>query len=267
MALFAGVVVNTMLLQETPVGAQRTVTQLRGLPTDALPPARPGHARPGHARPGSARAANVQRQANPPGTPLRLTHLQTNALRPVQPRTDAGPAARSAAGPANRSRPQAVLERAIPEAELVRAIQMELAQRGYEPGEPDGVAGLVTRAAIMAYENDQRLPVRGEADERLLSLILMEGGAQRQRRIENARPRTQTRARQGTPHTLRVAQTVQRSLAALGFYAGDADGIIGPATRRAIISFETAQGMRPSGRISGRLVRRLARASVRTVER
>ena len=44
----------------------------------------------------------------------------------------------------------------------IRAIQTELARRGYEPGVANGAAGLVTRAAVLAYEHDQGLPLTGD---------------------------------------------------------------------------------------------------------
>ena len=43
--------------------------------------------------------------------------------------------------------------------ETIRAIQRELQARGYEAGAADGVPRLVTRAAIMAYEHDNGLPL------------------------------------------------------------------------------------------------------------
>ena len=52
--------------------------------------------------------------------------------------------------------------------ETIRAIQRELRQRGYGAWSSDGVMRPVTRAAIMAYEHDQGLPLTGEASEALL---------------------------------------------------------------------------------------------------
>ena len=61
--------------------------------------------------------------------------------------------------------------------ETIRAIQRELQARGYEAGAADGVSGLVTRAAIMAYEHDNGLPLSGAADEALLKVVLLGGDA------------------------------------------------------------------------------------------
>src|SRR5512134_2041558 len=57
--------------------------------------------------------------------------------------------------------------------ETIRAIQRELQARGYESGAADGVPGIVTRAAIMAYEHDNGMPVLGAADVALLKAVLL----------------------------------------------------------------------------------------------
>ncbi len=60
--------------------------------------------------------------------------------------------------------------------ELTRAVQRELKAKGYETGAVDGVAGLVTRAAIMAYEADHGLTLTAEPRQALLQHIIL-GGA------------------------------------------------------------------------------------------
>ena len=44
---------------------------------------------------------------------------------------------------------------------MTRAVQRELQIRGYETGARDGVAGVMTRGAIMAYEHDHGLAADG----------------------------------------------------------------------------------------------------------
>ena len=61
----------------------------------------------------------------------------------------------------------------ISSAEITRGIQRELNSRGYEAGQPDGVAGLVTRAAIFAYEYDNDLVLTGKPSDPLLSQIVL----------------------------------------------------------------------------------------------
>ena len=61
--------------------------------------------------------------------------------------------------------------------DVVRGIQRELNARGYDAGQPDGVAGLMTRAAIMAYEHDYGLPLTAGATQDLLSRIVLGSSA------------------------------------------------------------------------------------------
>ncbi len=51
-----------------------------------------------------------------------------------------------------------------------------------------------------------------------------------------------------------MVQQVQRQLTASGYPAGYADGIIGPATRRAIADYQRDNGMAPTGRINESLL-------------
>ena len=134
-------------------------------------------------------------------------------------------------------------------AELTRAVQRELKAKGYDTGGVDGIPGLVTRAAIMAYESDRGLPLTGEPGQALLQNIVL--GTDAGQGASRGEPGPQAQA---------VIKAVQRSLAALGFAPGPVSGRLGEETARAIRKFEAAQGMRESGRISGPLIARLTRA-------
>lgn len=131
--------------------------------------------------------------------------------------------------------------------ELTRAIQRELQAKGYESGAPDGVPGLVTRAAIMAYEADHAQPLTGEPSQGLLKQLVLG--------VTDGTEQQGTQSRQAE----QVIRTVQQSLARLGFASGMTDGRMGEETVRAIREFEAHQGLPESGRVSGQLVARLAR--------
>lgn len=55
-----------------------------------------------------------------------------------------------------------------------------------------------------------------------------------------------------------LGREVQRELRRLGYYKGEIDGVLGPATRAAIAEYQADQGMEASGRITQRLVEALS---------
>ena len=133
--------------------------------------------------------------------------------------------------------------------EMTRAVQRELQIRGYATGANDGVAGVMTRAAIMAYEHDHGLALTARASQALLkAIILGEGG----------KPGAKS-AKAATAEAQDVIRSVQRSLAKLGYKAGAANGKLTPETARAIRAFEGDQALPETGRVSGPLLARLGR--------
>ncbi len=134
--------------------------------------------------------------------------------------------------------------------EVTRAVQRELQIRGYETGARDGVAGVMTRGAILAYEHDHGLPLTARPSEELLkAIILGEGGklgAKKGTKVETAEAQD-------------VIRSVQRSLAKLGYKVDAANGRLTPDTARAIRAFEGDQALSETGRVSGPLISRLAR--------
>jgi len=134
------------------------------------------------------------------------------------------------------------------ESTLVRDIQSALVARGYSPGDPSGRLGLVTRAAIMAFEHDQGLTLTGEPTSALL---------QRLTSGELALVPTQASGPPG-PEAESLIRTVQQSLERLGYRPGPADGVVGAGTMAALRAFERDQGLPETGRISGLMLVRLA---------
>lgn len=130
---------------------------------------------------------------------------------------------------------------------LWRSIQTGLARQGYRPGEATGLASLPTRAAILAYEYDHALPLTADASQELLQSLIF------------GLPRAPGKGSlTAGPAAREVVQTVQKALNQLGFATGQADGVLGPRTQRAIIAFERDRGLDVTGRISGRLIEALA---------
>ncbi len=135
----------------------------------------------------------------------------------------------------------------------VLSVQKELTRRGYQPGAIDGAVGLVTRAAILAYENDNGLPLSAEPSPELLAHL----------RHGTAAPGIAIgldgQAKQPSDHAESVIRSVQQSLRHLGYLARKADGRAEEATIRAIREFEMDSGLVPTGRISAPLVNQLAK--------
>lgn len=133
----------------------------------------------------------------------------------------------------------------------VRTVQQELLRRGYEPGTADGAAGLVTRAAVLAYEHDQGLPLTADPSPEVLAHLrhgTSAPGAAIGLESDGQRPAAQAE---------QVIRSVQQSLARLGYFASPPDAQLSEETQRAIREFEMDQGLVPTGRISGPLVARL----------
>lgn len=134
-------------------------------------------------------------------------------------------------------------------AKIIRAVQRELQIRGYETGGRDGVVGIMTRGAILAFEHDHGLALTARPSDYLLkAIILGEGGkaGAQSAKAETAEARD-------------VIRSVQQSLAKLGYKAGAASGKLTAETVRAIRAFEADQALPESGRISGPLIARLGR--------
>ncbi len=136
--------------------------------------------------------------------------------------------------------------------ELVRLIQGELASRGYAPGPVDGDAGLLTRAAILAFEHDRGLAATAEASDAVLAALRAPAPARRPTRGAN----WQSPSRTATS----LVTTVQQQLIAAGHLNGTPNGQLDARTIAAIRSFETANDMLATGRISAPLMARLQRA-------
>ena len=158
-----------------------------------------------------------------------------------------------------RFRPDAARADVLPEApnaegdaETIRAVQRELIQRGYGPIQSDGVPGLGTRAAVLAYEHDHRLALTAAVTPALLKHILLG---------HDAGTPAADAGRVRTPEAEHVIRTVQQSLTMIGYQPGRIDGRIGEDTERAIREFELDEGQKASGRVSADLLTRLARAT------
>jgi photosystem II stability/assembly factor-like uncharacterized protein len=113
----------------------------------------------------------------PLGVPAEKPVAKRPARRRAAPPRNA--AAASAQGPAapaaGGARPTAAASNSTPPATVKRA-QGVLGQLGYSVGEPDGVAGTRTVAAIRRFQADKDLPQTGRLDDATLVALGLAGG-------------------------------------------------------------------------------------------
>lgn len=182
-----------------------------------------------------------------PGVTMGTTQTPVPQLGASQPIV--APVARSK--PANT----AVAEQQEPQqsntAEVIRGVQRELNTRGYEAGQPDGVSGLITRAAIFAFEFDNGLPLSGTPSETLLGQIVL--GSSTSQLSDSGKSGSTT------PEGADLVKTVKQQLAAAGYDSGSSGGDLTPEFARTIRQFEKDQKLTESGRISGPMMSRLLR--------
>jgi peptidoglycan hydrolase-like protein with peptidoglycan-binding domain len=199
-------------------------------------------------------SANLAVEAAPPPAPK----LATSALAERAP--DGKDAAGKRPQRAARGKPDlaeiapaaAAVEPALKadaqSSETIRAIQRELRQRGYGALASDGSLRPATRAAILAYEFDNRLPLTGQASEALLRVLVFGGTL-------NADPALAGKVR--TAEAQELVRAVQQRLTALGYQPGPVDGQLQEATMRAIREFELDKGLVPKGRVSAEVLAQL----------
>lgn len=142
---------------------------------------------------------------------------------------------------------------------VVRAVQRELAARGFDVGPPHGTANDKTKAAITAYQKAQGLPITGVATEELLRHILLGTPAQ----PAGATGSVAAKAAHADSKDASNVKVVQQVLADLGYAPGPVDGALGGATARAISAFQHDRKMPETGRISSELLRELKRVTGR----
>lgn len=129
------------------------------------------------------------------------------------------------------------------------AVTRELVALGYRPGAKDGSMNMMTRAAIMAFEYDNGLPLTARADAAQLERLLL-GANETTLNSDAGRP--------VSPEARQVMVRVQQSLQQLNYRPGRIDGTFSAATERAIRGFEIDNKLRETGRISGALIAVLA---------
>jgi peptidoglycan hydrolase-like protein with peptidoglycan-binding domain len=127
---------------------------------------------------------------------------------------------------------------------LVRSIQKKLTQLGHKALPQDGLLTRETRAAILALEFEQGLPLAGEPGEGTLKALY----------FFEASGRKQLPSSDRFERDANLVEQVQDILAKLGYSSGPINGRMDAKTREAIKRFETDRSLKPTGRVSERLL-------------
>jgi len=143
---------------------------------------------------------------------------------------------------------------------LVKAVQRELAARGYDVGLEDGKPNEKTHAAISLYEKSHGMPPTGTATDALLRHILLGDSAQPP---AGATGSVKADAADNKTKPLSNVKAVQQVLADLGYAPGTVDGALGSATTHAIIAFQKDRKIAQTGRITPALLAELKRVTGR----
>ncbi len=143
---------------------------------------------------------------------------------------------------------------------VVRAVERELAVRGYDVGPIDGVLSDKTRAAIAAFQKREGLPVTGvPSDDLLRQILLGESVAPPATTGSVADPGSI--AVQAAEH--QTVKGVQQVLADLGYAPGPIDGAWGENTSNAIRAFQRDRNIPVTGSITPELLTEFQRVTGR----
>ena len=139
--------------------------------------------------------------------------------------------------------------------DLVRDIQTDLNQKGYNVGQIDGIFGDSTQSALERFQRDQHLHATGQVDQQTLTALGV-GGATgtgtgyvpTSRRQSSAAPEA-SGAAPGQKVAPGMVSSIQQQLNDRGYKVGQVDGVWGPRTRQALAAFQHDQNIPGRGRI------------------
>jgi len=143
---------------------------------------------------------------------------------------------------------------------IVRAVQRELAARGYDVGAVDGNLSDKTRAAIAAFQSSEGLAVTGQPSDDLLRQILLGDSVAPAAATGSV---TQTESIAANAAGYETVKTVQQTLADLGYAPGPVDGAWGQNTARAISAFQRDRNLAQTGQITPELLSEFQRVTGR----
>ena len=118
----------------------------------------------------------------------------------------------------------------------IRKVQQTLNARGYEAGPANGNLGESTQRALRAFQKAENLQVTGNLNPRTLKAL----------GIDDAGASAGTSQRGAVPSSATL-RDVQRKLVSRGYNPGPADGVLGRATRAALMDFQRKENLPVTG--------------------
>jgi len=133
----------------------------------------------------------------------------------------------------------------------VHKAQSKLKTMGYATGSPDGIMGQNTRKAVKRFQKDKGLPATGTLNSQTLQLILGVSAG-----IANSS------GAQGAKTVVDQAlSTAQQLLSNLGYSPGNADGVMGRNTKKAIKQFQKDKGLPVTGELNDTTLQQMKKTS------
>jgi peptidoglycan hydrolase-like protein with peptidoglycan-binding domain len=138
----------------------------------------------------------------------------------------------------------------------IRKVQQTLNNRAFQAGPLSGSLGPSTQAALKEFQKSENLEPTGILNEQTLAALGLPGEPTF---AEERRAPTSTFV--ASPVSATVRQ-VQQALHQRGYYAGPADGIMGPGTQTALRNFQISENLEVTGRINRQTLTALGVQSV-----
>ena len=141
--------------------------------------------------------------------------------------------------------------------DAVKSLQQKLIDLGYLSGSADGVFGEGTKRALMAFQSAKGLTASGVADSATLNAL---GSG-------TVAPDTTTAPAANESSLLKkgdkgdAVKALQQKLINLGYLTGSADGVFGEDTRKAVMAFQSARGLKADGQAGSATLAALNTAS------
>lgn len=151
----------------------------------------------------------------------------------------------------------------------VRTLQQALTALGYSLGTPDGVFGSKTESAVRAFQQANGLTVDGKAGPDTQTLLYQLAGNSGSATTAPSAPTTPptsgdtSRYFGGDYSTIKSGDRgvrvmlLQSALNTLGYACGNADGVFGSGTLRAVKRFQGANGLTADGKAGTRTLQRM----------